>query len=323
MLRVFRQVLVKVLALGFSEVKMTNNQDYGSAIASLLGNLLNPNNTPIAAGARALGAASGTPVGQNPLPAMGQAAMQIGPYQKGVEKALKEGGYAHASEALQQGVSADHIQQQAGLVQPQQMQQTQETSVQPQQPKVDPNILQQLLGGLVSGGKVNDQGVYQSIQLLGGLLREPADQQLQRQQAYSMSPAGEVQKAKMAAEQVPMTIYEKAQVGATGYKNQADVLNNQLAKIDESEKSLQAQMELYEKTRGPMNKATGGPSKEMKATQKQIDSLRKTKAMLHSRLAALYGQQPNFSPSGNVPQGATHYSPSTKKYYDAQGNVVK
>lgn len=41
---------------------------------------------------------------------------ELGPYQKGVEKALKEGGYAHAAEALQSGMPADKIEQQAGLV---------------------------------------------------------------------------------------------------------------------------------------------------------------------------------------------------------------
>jgi hypothetical protein len=39
----------------------------------------------------------------------------ISPYQKGVEKALKESGEQHAMEAIQQGVPAEHIVEQSGL----------------------------------------------------------------------------------------------------------------------------------------------------------------------------------------------------------------
>lgn len=44
-----------------------------------------------------------------------QAAPQLGPYQEGVKKALKSMGEQHATEAIQQGVPPQHIEQQAGL----------------------------------------------------------------------------------------------------------------------------------------------------------------------------------------------------------------
>lgn len=46
---------------------------------------------------------------------------QFSPYQKGVEKALKETGYNQSVEALQAGVPPQHIEQQAGLATPEQV----------------------------------------------------------------------------------------------------------------------------------------------------------------------------------------------------------
>jgi hypothetical protein len=190
-------------------------------IAELLQSLLS-GGTAVDAGMRA-GRAGTQAVGQglNPLEAGAKAILS--PYQEGVKKAMKESGYNEAFEAKQAGVPHTHIEQQAGLspdskyfdqtkVQPevnrlatQQQEQMNPTapSAQPQQNQG--NILQQLLGSLVSGGGVNEQGVYQPRELLGGLMRENSASQLQRQQAYSMSPGGTVQEARMKAEQVPLS----------------------------------------------------------------------------------------------------------------------
>lgn len=57
-----------------------------------------------------------TEVGQNPF--KGGMKQMLSPYQKGLEKALKTAGEAHATEALASGVTPQHIEKEAGLAAP-------------------------------------------------------------------------------------------------------------------------------------------------------------------------------------------------------------
>jgi hypothetical protein len=79
---------------------------------------------------------------------------QLSPYQTGVQKALKQAGEQHTLEALQQGVPAQHIEQQAGLSQQDVLNQILQLSQ--SQVKAKPEAG----GGLLSG----------HIGLIGGLL---------------------------------------------------------------------------------------------------------------------------------------------------------
>lgn len=226
-------------------------QDYGTALLSTLLSLANPNNTPLAAGARALGAASGTPVGQNPLPGAAQAALQLGPYQKGVEKALKEGGYAHAQEALQQGVPAQHIEQQSQVAQPQQAQQPQQ--MQQQAPQQQPGQQQQnpmasLLQFLVRPGGIDQAGHYQQRQMLGGLLQPGgAESLLAGQQAaqagqmtQNLTPLapGEQPGARLTPEQAATYQTQQRQNEAAVYGHQVTAAKDQVEAYKQAEQNV-------------------------------------------------------------------------------------
>lgn len=105
---------------------------------------------------------------------------QLSPYQEGVSKALKASGEAHASEALMQGVPPQHIEQQAGLVDPQVMQQLMQLAGQQVQSKGDGSMLGDKVGILPAllktfGGtptspfqsKTEPLGLNSAIQLAG------------------------------------------------------------------------------------------------------------------------------------------------------------
>jgi cell division protein FtsB len=247
------------------------------------------------------------------------------PYQEGVKKALKAMGEQHATEAIQQGVPVTHIESHAGLAahpnsvpmpgamyQPapiptetgintgaQQPQQNQ--TIQPNQnPQNAGNILSQLLSFIAKPSGVDANGAYTPGTSFGGLFREPNESILAGQQALNAQPSRALALKIAEADKVPLTQSEKATAAGTGFNYQVTALNDQLSKMAEDEKSLQEQMKTYESLRGPLNKMSGGPSKEMKGIQKQIDTLRASKSQIHQRLANLYGQQPNFTPSSNA-----------------------
>lgn len=87
-------------------------QDNGQALITGLLKLVQgaADYSPLAMASRAAGSWAGQPSGQNPVPGMAQAAAQVGPYQKGVSKALSAAGEAHATEALQSGIPPEQIQ---------------------------------------------------------------------------------------------------------------------------------------------------------------------------------------------------------------------
>lgn len=271
--------------------------DYGDAILKgLLDYAKNSiNYSPLAIGSRALGAAAGTEVGQNPASNMAQAVAMPGPYAEGVSKGLKKAGESHAVEALQMGVPATHIEQQAGL--------NQQNSVSQPPQQVAPN----------GQAPMNQQNPLQVIGQLLGQVRnltttpehrlQNTQAQLVGQQAQNATPQGALA-MKTAEAQTPLNTYEKASLAAGGFQAQATALNNQLERMNQDQTALESLIKTYESVRGPMNKAVGGPSKEMKQLQNQWSSLQQAKAKVHTKLANLYGQQPNFTPGGKESSGS-------------------
>jgi hypothetical protein len=288
------------------------NQTYGQqfgqnigGIAELLQSLLT-GGTAVDSGMRAGKAgtqALGNVVGQGPSPLEAGAKAILSPYQEGVKKAMKESGYNEAFEAKQAGVPHTHIEQQAGLspdskyfdqtkVQPevnrlatQQQEQMNPTapSAQPQQNQG--NILQQLLGSLVSGGGVNEQGVYQPRELLGGLMRENSASQLQRQQSYSMSPGGAVQEARMKAEQVPLSQEQQMTMQAGINTATREGLNQANERVQANLTALQTQYDQENKIAPPWTKnPLTGRNARMQQLQDQIDLQQGAALQLQNKL---------------------------------------
>lgn len=249
----------------------------------------------------------------------------LSPYQSGVEKALKKAGEAHATEAVASGVPPEHIEQQAGFrgkgasgswgppIDPTQVPQnqsiapssqisSQQSAFQAPASNQSQNIFQ-LLGNLlgIKGGNVQN-GTYQPAESLG-LFRESAKDSLMRQQAASLTPENQTLAKVMEAKQVPPTQYEQQSLKATGFAAQSQNIKDRVSALDASEKNLQEQLKTYESIRGPMNKAFGGPSKEMKVIQNSIAAIQKVKGSAQKELADLYGKQPNFNPSSSGQSG--------------------
>lgn len=118
------------------------------------------------------------------------------------------------------------------------------------------------------------------------------------QETKNMTPEGALA-LKTSESKTPLNTYEKASLAAGGFQAQASALNNQLERMNQDQTNLESLIKTYEGVRGPLNKMTGGPSKEMKQLQNQWSTLQKAKAGVHTRLAKLYGQQPDFTPSGD------------------------
>lgn len=189
-----------------------NNQDLGQMSVSapidavkLLAQLAEMMTTkPVGIASRALGAYSTIKPGevlQGNMSSVQNANKTIGemggetsynPVQETVLKAVKKNTEAQVNEAMQQGVPAEHILTQSGIMQPTQQAPTTENVNKEQpvnnanvQPNNNVNILQQLLGGLFQPSSIKD-GVYIPGSMLGGLITEAPSSALLGQQRASM-----------------------------------------------------------------------------------------------------------------------------------------
>lgn len=330
-------------------------QDVLQGLLSLAGNAMQQ--SPGVPGARALGALTETPSGQNPTEGIGQAMAQLGPYQKGVQSALKKAGESHAVEALQSGVSPDEIQNhsmmqppQAPMQQP--MQPTGMSMGDTPQQGGQPNVMQllsQLLGYRAQGTETSG-GQVQPGTLLG--FQEPADSVLQRQQARNLAPANQVALEKQKATDVPPTQAEILNAGVTKSSNlisamqpdmtaaksaksvadmidsysanptavSADLLKASVAKElgDSTSLKLFNGGSMAQKFR-QMKSAWSGKGEIDPKALPQIKALLAAKAQVHNAMIGAYSA---MMPQQGGKSGQLFHSPSTGKYYDAQGNVV-
>lgn len=320
-----------------------NNQTYGQVFGNSVGGAMNnagnilqvllglaQGGGPVDAGMRAGQGAMNTPVGQNPLP--NAAAATVGPYQKGVEKALRTAGENHATEALQMGVPPTQIQDHPLMQPPAPMASSegamQAPSAQPGQVDqgAQQNVLKMLSGlgsFLFQAGGPDKNGTYQPRQMLGGLLRPGGTAaQLTGQQAANLTPGAQLGLKKAEAEQIPPTQYEQKTLQAGAYAANVTAINDELAKIQTDKQNIVDQMKTALELRNPIEKGLGAAGGQVKQLQQTLSQLNKKESEVHQKMVDLFGKQPNTKGSGSPKSGAKFFSPSTGKYYDATGNAL-
>lgn len=276
-------------------------QDYGQAAIQLLGQLINPNNTPLAAISRALGGASATQVGQNPIPnAIQGMASTPQPQSSGAAPAPSNGpssiGYhqkamqaAIANRAKQLTPAADealtHIGPEAGMQQAQLLDQQEATKVQTQtqQPQGQSNALG-ILGNLLHNFS---QGAGQSMMNSAGVgqfQNQQAQAGLMRQQTQNINPNGGIQAVGQAESQKPLTQGEKATVQAGINTASIQSMNDQMARLqaqrDQLTKEFTAEIATLPPLRNPLSQKM---TPRMVEIRKQLADLNTTQNSLHNQ----------------------------------------
>lgn len=280
-------------------------QNIGDAVQILQSLLLGRDTTSgmpfpaaISSGLNAGMALGNTQVGQNPVGEMAKAALS--PYQEGVKKAMKESGYAHATEAVQSGVPPTHIEQQAGL--------SQNYTSTPAN-----NMMQSSTQGLLGPGQ--EQGQYQGYQvpkqptptqqtnqpdILGGLLNmlrsgaraanagpisQLAQADLVRQQTRNITPGGGMEAVGIAESKKPLTQEQQVNMQAGINTATREGLNQANERIQANLTALQTQYDQEAKiapiwTKNPIT----GRSARMQQIQDQIDLQQGAALQLQNKL---------------------------------------
>lgn len=303
---------------------MDNNQEFqdnGSALISSLLKMASTtmDNSPLAMLSRAAGSWAGQPTGQNPVPGMAQAAVQIGPYQKGVSKALSEAGQTHTIEALQAGMNPTDIQNHS-IMQPDSKmfdQQTVQPAVasmnaaqtpqapQTQQPGVDPL---HVLGSLLKLG----------LQGAGDTLMAPVDLQKSQtakniQETSNMKPLGpgEEAGARLTPDQASYRQLQQQQNTASIYGNQVSAALGQLERLHQSTteqtENLKALKEVPWTSVNPIDQA-----KNINAAIKNMRSLDTEKQKVYASLENLSKNPPKLSQSNG-----------SKKTFSSEKEAIK
>lgn len=257
-------------------------------------------------------------------------------YQKGVDSTLKKLGEAHAAEAVQQGISPMDIANHPMMSDQQQQ---------------DPH---KLLSSLIATAAVpktqgDNTGAAQSNPVLDffaklGITNTPENQVLMTQTALNKqklaagNPAETALPAAQAtgllqeqAGQKPIQPEQQAQFLAGQNTAQLNAMNDTIQRLQARRDALNTEFEQEGKSISLMGKLGGlltfqgqQMTPRMKAIRTEQQGIDRVSAKIQSKLA-------NFTPTnvaalkGGVPpapQGATHYSPSTGKFYDAQGNPI-
>lgn len=242
----------------------------------------------------------------NPMQQATQAvAQQLNPYQKGVEKALKEGGYAHVQEALAAGVPAEQIVQQSGL-----------NSNMPQQPQGQPMQQQSQPEQTPQQQKISQQG-NSPMQILKGILpmlnlpemvsNTMAQQGLKTERMGLQNQAMQQQ----VSGQEPIQPIQKQEMQARVFSAQREAVQGEITAANDQLKASIDQLSTLSKL--PLNVRWG----KEKTLLKNIDIAQNNLKKSLDRMKSL------SSNKGSIPKGATHYSPSQNKFYDSKGNEVK
>lgn len=160
-----------------------------------------------------------------------------------------------------------------------------------QQAQQSQNILMNLIKGL-----------YPIAALPGEMANRETMMKYGKQEAYGKTPEGKLRSGIATAKETPPTQYEQKSLEASRFSAQTTALNDQLKSMDEQEKNLQEQMKTFATTRGSMNKAFGGPSKEMTSVYEKIRRMRVERAKVQDKLFSLTGN-PQGSSSGYTKTG--------------------
>lgn len=204
-------------------------QDYGTSILDVLKKLsnLSPGALALGPGMRALGAGSAQPSGSNPLPAM--AAGALGIHEQVATTAAKKFLQPHADESVKT------IGPQATIDAGKQLDQKNtnntappaETQAAPQAPATPPATSPQQSLNPYPVQPMGGQGQQNPLAMIANLIKgvypiaaipdmmanAPTIQALRMNKAYGETPQGKLESAKAAAEQVPLTAAQEADLG--------------------------------------------------------------------------------------------------------------
>lgn len=283
---------------------------------------------------------------------MGGVSNQPNAYQKGAAKRLTEAGYDHVDTALKAGMNpldiANHdVLQSASPPQNTNSQGTtqdsgqnnQQSNQQPNiQDQINSNIMQRLLqASQAPQGALGQFG--QNVRDLSGLsaarnantesIQSQSGNQKDAQAQYQTALSDEV-KQKMAGKE-PLQASDYANIVGGMNTLNLDALKTASQKMDDDLKERQSEIESSQKTVNMMGRLGGLFNTDgqtvtgaTKAAQNEIIKLKQAKAVVDAKIANFKPNNPVNSKIGlQAPSGATHYSPSTGKYYDAQGQEMK
>lgn len=242
---------------------------------------------------------------------------QLGSYQKGVDKALKEGGYNHTQEALQAGVPAQHIEQESGLTQLQQQQQTTAPNATPEQAQQSQLTMNPPSGPLAMGGATIKDGQV-SVNQTSPAMKFLMNWIGMGQNSFANQDLSTISGAQKVAGQEPIQPIEKQQRQAAIYSAQIQAYNDAITKEEAMQTGIKGQLEILQKS-NPLAIFTP----QWKALNDEMLVSRKRALNANKQFGKLANNPPKTGKQENIPKGATHYSPSKNKYYDAQGNEVK
>jgi len=201
-------------------------------------------------------------------------------------------------------------------------------------------ILSQLLAKAGINIDLNPAGTAQRLQNAASLQKinagQPAEIALPQAQAgeakartaYTGQLSKELQQ-KMSGQE-PLQAKDYAEIMGGMNSLNLDSLKTASQKMDDDLKERQAEIDASQKTINMVGRLggmfSGGGTTVTKATQKaqaEIQRLKNAKAQVDARIATFQPRNPiSARIELNAPQGAAHYSPSTGKYYDAQGQEL-
>ncbi len=155
------------------------------------------------------------------------------------------------------------------------------------------------LGGMNKQGQYEDQGAIIKLLELAATGRTPTGPE---QASVIQQMLG----------QQPVQPTQKLEYGARMYGAKTEALNNQVNAYKDQLTSLVTELNGVTKSTGII-----GRGQKINALLKSIDTTHKNLGKTLKSIREHTGQEKS------IPSGATHYSPSQNKYYDAQGNEVQ
>lgn len=263
----------------------------------------------------------------------------IGPYQEGVAKALKELGQKHTQEAVASGVNPVDIQN--------------HEIMQPQTHQDASQILSNLLVGTQPEQKKSEDYGYKPDNPVSaffnmlGITPTPEAQLTLTQAALNRQRLAAGQPSEIAlpqaqasgllqeqAGQKPIQPYEAAQLRAGQNTAQITAMQDAITNLQKRRDALNAEFEQEGKTLSAVGRLGGlltfqgqqmtPRQKAIKVEQRGID---RVLANMQAKMSGFTPENPAALKGGKnmptPPSGATHYSPSTGKFYNAQGQEIK
>lgn len=313
---------------------MNNSGSQNIDVGQLLKMLISPTANPQDA-QNALGPASLQQIG-----ASGKTSAEaVGPYQQGVIKALKDLGQNHVQEAVASGADPINDIQNHEIMRQNTIDQKPLDNTNEQQ--IKNNILNQLLQlsqpkgflGRFQQNVAKTNGEMTDADVISNLLNvqklaagQPAEIALPQAQVSGLlqEQAGEK----------PIQPEQAAQLRASQNLAQITAMNDSIKNLQDRRNSLNTEFDQEGKTMSLMGRLGGlitFQGQQMTPRQKAIkveqNGIDKVIARMQSKMSGFTPENPaalkgNSSKIPPAPKDATHYSPSTGKFYNAQGQEI-